>query len=808
MNRRTLLALALLAGCDELVSNDAPAHDSCEVVVATLPVTASRPQYTGDSVDANDVDTFLDQARQVDLDACTELAFEEGLRWTARLLVDGRVGEAFEIPLGDTCAGRWQAPYEGSFVVEVEAEVGGVPQRGQVIVDVQDVWIAVLGDSYSSGEGVPEVPSDDPDALESVCEIWQWGDFEPAVWRDEQCHRSRWAWGNKVARRYQEEHPDVQVIVSFLACSGAEITSGMLLDYAGVVPGAPLPPQTQAVAEISQGTSNVSRDVRDPRATHVMSARRPDAVLMTAGGNDAGFSAFIEDCATFGCDWVELLEGSSERPDVLPELYGLLDDALQPSKPRRSAGYSTDGVFIPEYGDPTRNDLGLFDACGDLSTLLQTDADMGFAYHSMLVPINGHVRDAAEAYGWTLIDNVPEVTALHGICADESWVTNLSDSCNQQGDIKGTFHPNADGHQAYALQAYPSVAEWLAQRPSERPPLDVTVFTDDGSGTAFDGAEYLGDVTLTVTPTPPVGVEATLWVNGVEVGREATLPATDALLTEYEITVRSTFEGVGGEPLPLPDRTFTVGVKPTPGDFVGELVVEMTPINAKPAVAKPVALTSSDAWGVEWQAGTHVGAVTLAWSHPDPAVSVVARLRNRASLGGDGAPVTSPHRVDASAPNPGVTFGTDALQGFFLDVEATRDGVTGYGTVVVQVARSMDDLRAIVPTYTIHAPEDPTDFTRWDRQSSTTWARSGVHAGPWVGGFIIDVEAQLPGFIQSFGLRLDDGSGPIDIAPDMPFTYPGDYDATLFACLNDYQPCDATDSVSSFVVHDLQLAVD
>ncbi|KAK6753277.1 hypothetical protein RB195_012710 [Necator americanus] len=72
-------------------------------------------------------------------------------------------------------------------------------------------WMAVIGDSFASGEGNPEIP--------------QSGDTR-AKWIDRKCHRSGKSFAAHVFSEMQKMNP--QLYLTFLACAGASVENGIL----------------------------------------------------------------------------------------------------------------------------------------------------------------------------------------------------------------------------------------------------------------------------------------------------------------------------------------------------------------------------------------------------------------------------------------------------------------------------------------------------------------------------------------------------------------------------------------------------
>jgi lysophospholipase L1-like esterase len=107
--------------------------------------------------------------------------------------------------------------------------------------------VAVLGDSYSSGEGSPPFDTVDPG-----------------------CRRSPQAW----PRQLTEQDPSISISL-FAACAGAT---------------------TESLNESFKGEK--------PQLTRLRQlSPAPDIVTITIGGNDAGFSGVLISCFTWKCFW-------------------------------------------------------------------------------------------------------------------------------------------------------------------------------------------------------------------------------------------------------------------------------------------------------------------------------------------------------------------------------------------------------------------------------------------------------------------------------------------------------------------------
>jgi lysophospholipase L1-like esterase len=293
-------------------------------------------------------------------------------------------------------------------------------------LQVEDLLVVAIGDSYASGEGNPEQPGADP--------RWADGGGDPAV---EAAHaaarRSTVGWPARVALALEREDSLSSVTFVSVAASGASIERGVL------------GPQPD-VAERSQ-IDQVVRLVGD---------RPIDVLLVSVGGNDIGFSRIVEalvdadplfDPICYGTDldntWASAVDGdwtrtsglapglpfglecrteySGDRNPVaglagLPGEYDRLAAAIGRLEPGR--------VVITEYPDPTggadatcREIVG--DAFGAFRFLEISRSEQEEGRRRVIEPLNAAVREAAERHGWAHAAGIADRFADgHGYCGD------------------------------------------------------------------------------------------------------------------------------------------------------------------------------------------------------------------------------------------------------------------------------------------------------------------------------------------------------------------------------------------------------
>jgi len=389
--------------------------------------------------------------------------------WAPRLWrIDGE-----EVGVETRCDGfEYDFPAEGAYPVSLVVEDGSGEQMEQSqIVEVRDLLIFGIGDSYGSGEGSPDIDEREPGG---------------ARWQNRECHRSSRSGQVRAAQMIEEADPHTSVTFVHVACSGGRIYRALLESYEGIEPdGTPPIPQIERVAELA-GDAEV------------------DALFVSIGGNDINFSMIVEACilgtdchlgspgvdqalqstAEWACGFLESYEddckayldpdtidvdlldarrifeiGSTDQDglDDLPDNYDALDEAIVDT-----LGVDPSRVFLTEIPDVTRDEFG--DLCawptelpGYQETLRVaaqqvpgiTKAEMEWASTYVLVELRAAMRAAAEEHGWQFVDSVDARFEGHGYCSDVPWMIRLQNTFSFQGDPWGALHPNPAGFDAY-----------------------------------------------------------------------------------------------------------------------------------------------------------------------------------------------------------------------------------------------------------------------------------------------------------------------------------------------------------------------
>ena len=310
-----------------------------------------------------------------------------------------------------------------------------------------------------------------------------WGDTlhsDPPLWANRRCHRSGLAGQAQAAARLEADDDHSSVTFLHVACSGAQIGSappttpgpdggGILSYYGGVKndddnpPGLPpLPPQFTQVEQM----------ITRPGAS---GHRKIDSVMLSIGGNDFGFGDIVVGCIVLpNCNKEPLysplprtpLQALAEGNAYLPERYEHLDAALEDlvdGGEGSTTAQRSGRVILSTYPNLVRDEND--EPCADILPLgpyggLFERDETTWADEKVLVNLDDLIVSKGGQLGWNVVDMRAAFSRNgngHGYCAGQSaWVRTITQSIRMQGNVKGGFHPNQFGHQAYADVYYDS----------------------------------------------------------------------------------------------------------------------------------------------------------------------------------------------------------------------------------------------------------------------------------------------------------------------------------------------------------------
>jgi hypothetical protein len=343
----------------------------------------------------------------------------------------------------------------GVYTVTLFEELrGGGSRATRANWRLQDLLIVCLGDSWAAGEGNPLVRGFPTFFGRRMCNnvttatialqrllatnpptaLTQIPMDKRASWVEPLAHRS---YDSGHARAVQDfEDPRGSIVCTFLsfATSGAEIEAGML-----------------------QPQHSWQRTGQVEEAKAAVGNRNIDALILSIGGNDVGFSTGLSDLAS---DWhdggtTNMRRATLQRIEALPTKYESLVASI-------NGDLNPERVFITQYAaalfdkpDPIapNNGLGMrAKGCGVFDTtrhMAVSAVDAGVIW-DLALQLNKKVKAAADNAGWIYVDGIVEGFAGHGYCSDNTFFVGAEQSCNLQGDFNGTMHPNEAGHSVIA----------------------------------------------------------------------------------------------------------------------------------------------------------------------------------------------------------------------------------------------------------------------------------------------------------------------------------------------------------------------
>lgn len=358
-------------------------------------------------------------------------------------------GTTFQVPLPSGIAVG--GPPEHS--IRVEARDGDdriIKTRSKPIAVPRWVPLIVsVGESLASGEGNPDgrgrskrqgldsqrdcfddttvMLLPDPDAEPDM--------MDEAIWYDRENHRSLRSGPARAARNLLDRWPYV-VFLSF-AESGATVT------------------------DIVEQLGRVDDTVGDHKI---------DVLLVSAGGNDVGFADVLEEMAgDFKDKGAEQVE-SEFRLKLLT-----LRNKEYPKLTKAIIDLNVSKILINEYpgklfnranGRPDRG-CGVFDTF-EVWGVTKRDA---VAMNEMGDLLNDEVKRLADTNRWHFVGGISKRFSTRGYCSYRSFYRAAEDSCDMQGDFKGTMHPNEEGTRVYARALERELRKFLPdpERPEFKP---------------------------------------------------------------------------------------------------------------------------------------------------------------------------------------------------------------------------------------------------------------------------------------------------------------------------------------------------
>jgi lysophospholipase L1-like esterase len=335
---------------------------------------------------------------------------------------------------------------QGPYTVELTAtgllNTDG-PQSTTIDIQVKDILIVAIGDSYASGEGNPVVPS-------AIDPQWAYSPDPAMDTENADAHRSTIAGPAQFALMLQEENPHEAVTFVSVADSGATVPVGVL---------GPMP---------SIGDSSYELPAQIAELKPIIGTRHIDVLTISVGADDIGFATLARDLFynTYFGDPTRraILSYFHARLAKLPAHYAELAPVVRALDPGK--------VLVTDYPDLTRNQDGhVAEFYGPLGVPFISKSNAELASKDLIPPLDAAIEAAARKYRWTRVRGIDADFHTHGYPSTTPWIRTLGESLEMQGSISGTFHPNAAGHQDIAqhlLETYLGTVARASRRAAGR----------------------------------------------------------------------------------------------------------------------------------------------------------------------------------------------------------------------------------------------------------------------------------------------------------------------------------------------------
>lgn len=451
------------------------------------------------------------------------------------------------VTTGKDCVVKLPFPAQGTYQVSlsVKSPQGAILRAQSRTVEVKDRLIAVMGDSFGSGEGVP----DSGGAVNGL----------DATWVDKRCHRSKAAGAARAAQRLEDADPYTSVTFVSFACSGATIDrekspkegTGVLRPYLGIEP-------EDHYEKLSSQVDQLAYAVLGERA------RAIDTLLVIGGLNDLQFADMMTTCVlesdcknafvphngnefrleTRTNDNIQALRGAYKKIAAAVAARGVkYTKAYNVEYP---GAFTTTGgalcssvlndvigpgaaVYIPAAAllapiDPVFTHAFL---AGKLINSKVDASELAWLQNTVLPKFTEAVKSGASDAGWGHISGVNAKFKGHGYCAgSKSWFQTATTASEHQGPhlagiegvglrmrTQGTIHPNYTGHDEFGKIIYDAIrGQFAVTSPVPKP--ETYTIDEDTELVAVPIA--LGSATMGVLFNDHDPSGAQLYVNGAK----------------------------------------------------------------------------------------------------------------------------------------------------------------------------------------------------------------------------------------------------------------------------------------------------
>lgn len=365
------------------------------------------------------------------------------------------------------------------------------PEEGSESIVIRDHVIAVLGDSFGSGEGNPHVFRVRNGSRHKVP--------GPAKWLDPRCHRSLLASSGILSALLADKFKHDRFSLVSFACSGAESGEGILEPYYGretanqvhcdwvdtnglfirgrrfdqYLGSTDLFDVKRCVR--NQASDPADRDIpaqieqlKNALCDEAGNCDRPELILIYIGVNDIRFSKIVTKLIT-KCNPAECERALGGEFDAgLKSLRANLKKIDDQLSELGISPANKENIVLVTYPDPLtdKKQNGKFPFCdwskaklrpaddrapnflGGLGALIglgTSEASAKWAHDRILVGLNDELERAGNRFGWSVVDT--ETIALgHGYCSPRRWFQIWPESEDKQGIIIKDYVPDSRGN--------------------------------------------------------------------------------------------------------------------------------------------------------------------------------------------------------------------------------------------------------------------------------------------------------------------------------------------------------------------------
>lgn len=368
----------------------------------------------------------------------------------------------------------------GKHRIEAECEGGKTGKAETVSADIElkDIKIVAMGDSFMSGEGSPHTYRGNT----LISEPKQ----SPAQWLEHRCHSSLFSSTGLAAADLAERDRHQSVTYVNLACSGAELLDGILTDYEGRV----RPDQIMAIYKDYGGAKLATGYFKKPKIKPQIDQLKalacdgtacvpPDYLFVLTGGNELKFAKVMEAFVS-GCDADCRREKEKDIKTNLANLdtsYQRFHDEVE----NKLGKHLLSNIVLLQYPNPMQDERArpcfdsffktnaFFRAYGPWVGASINSTASKFAVDQFLTPLNNRLACYAAKFGWRHVQSIQYGSRKNGYCAARRWFNTLQDSDAKQNNVPkirdadfivptftglptGAMHPNFIGHYNMAAE--------------------------------------------------------------------------------------------------------------------------------------------------------------------------------------------------------------------------------------------------------------------------------------------------------------------------------------------------------------------